>query len=65
MSSFIETAQKWVVDNVRMCAASQVVGLLILMNFSGPFNLAPCGFLGAPSLINNCSDLPFGTKGRS
>ena len=31
-----------------------VSGLLILMSFSGPFNLAPGGFLAAPSLISNC-----------
>ena len=48
-----------------MCAGSQVVGLLILMSFSGPFNLASGGFLTAPPLINNSSNLPFGTQGRS
>ena len=45
-------------------------GLLILMGFSGSFNLASGGFLAAPplslhSLIRNCSNLPFGTQGRS
>ena len=36
-----------------------------LMSFSGPFNLASGGFLAAPPLISICSDLPFGTQGRS
>ena len=44
---------------------SQVVGLLILMSFSGPFNLASGGFLAASPLISNCLNLPFGTQGRS
>ena len=44
---------------------SQVVSFLILVSFSGPFNLASGGFLGASSLISNCSHLPFGTQGRS
>ena len=48
-----------------MCAGSQEVGLLISMSFSGPFNLASGGFLGAPPLISNCSNMPFGTQGRS
>ena len=39
--------------------------LLILMSFSGPFNLASGGFLAAPPLISNCLNLPFGTQGRS
>ena len=45
--------------------ASQVVGLQILMCFSGPSNLATGGFLAVLLLIDNCSDLPFGTQGRS
>ena len=44
---------------------SQVVSFLILVSFSGPFNLASGGFLGASPLISNCSHLPFGTQGRS
>ena len=40
-------------------------GLLILMSFSGPFNLASDGFLAAPLLISYCLNLPFGTQGRS
>ena len=36
--------------------------LLILLSFSGPFNLVSGGFLTAPSLISNCSNLPFGTQ---
>ena len=43
----------------------QVVSLLILMSFSGPFNLASGGFLSAPPLTSNFSNLPFGTQGRS
>jgi len=31
-----------------MCAGSQVVGVLILMSFSGPFHLASSDFLAAP-----------------
>ena len=46
-----------------MCRVSG--GLLILTSFSGPFNLASGSFLAAPSLISNCSNLPFGTQGRS
>ena len=41
------------------------LGLLILMSFSGPFNLASGGFLAAPSLISNCLNPPFGTQHRS
>ena len=52
-------------DKIRMCAGSQVVSSLILMSFSGPFNLASGGFLAAPPLISNCSNLPSGTQGRS
>ena len=48
---------------------SSRVGLLIrlghvqdygLLIFSGPFNLASGGFLKAPPLISNCSNLPSG-----
>ena len=47
-------------------------GLLILMSFSGPFNLTSV-YLGCfylcihplPFLISNCLNLPFGTEGRS
>ena len=39
--------------------------LLILISFSGPFNLASGGFLAAPPLISNCLESPFGTQGRS
>ena len=42
-----------------------VQGLLILMTFSGPFNLASGDFLAAPPLISYCSHLPFGTQERS
>ena len=42
-----------------------MVGLLILMRFSGPFNLASSGFLAASPLISNRSNLSFGTQGRS
>ena len=54
-----------VADKIRVCAGSQVVGLLILVSFSGPFNLASDGFLAAPPMISNCLNLPFGTQGRS
>lgn len=37
---------------------SLISGPLILMNFSGPFNLASSDFLAAPSLISNCSNHP-------
>ena len=50
-----------VADKIRVCAGSQL-GLLILMSFSGPCNLASGGFLAAPPLINNRSDLLFGTR---
>ena len=40
-------------------------GLLISMSFSDSFNLASGGFLVAPPLITNCSNLSFGTQGRS
>ena len=64
--SFIAILPKGgVVDKIRMCAGSQVVSSLILMSFSGPFNLASGGFLAAPPLISNCSNLPSGTQGRS
>ena len=56
---------EWGADKKRGCAGSQVVHLLILMSFSGPFNLASGGFLATPPLIANCSHLPFGTQGRS
>ena len=39
-------------------------GLLILMSFSGPLNLASGGFLAAPPLICNCLNLPFGNSGK-
>ena len=39
--------------------------LLILMSFSGPFNLASGAFLAASPLISNCSIPPFGTQERS
>ena len=39
--------------------------LLILMSFSGPFNLASGGFLAAPPLTINCLNLPSGTQRRS
>ena len=31
----------------------------------GPFNLTSGGFLAAPPLISNCSNMPFGAQGRS
>ena len=40
-------------------------GLLILMSFSGPFNLASGGFSAAPPLIKNCLNPPIGTQGWS
>ena len=48
-------------------------GVLILMSFSGSFNLNSGRFLAAPPLslhplpspTSNCSNLPFGTQGRS
>ena len=52
-------------DKIRVCAGSQVLGLLILMSFSGPFNLASGRFLAASPLISNYLNLPFGTQGRS
>ena len=63
--SFVTVLQGRGADKMRGCAGSQLVSLLILMSFSGPFNLAPGGSLAAPSLISNCSNLPFGTQGRS
>ena len=39
-------------------------GLLILMSFSGPFNLVSGGFMAAPPLISNSLNLPFGTQRR-
>ena len=57
MKSFIALVQGW-------CCGSQMVGLLILMPVSCPFNLASSG-LAAPLLISNCLNLPFGTRGRS
>ena len=35
------------------------------MSFPGPFNLASGGLSAASPLITNCSNLPFGTQGRS
>ena len=63
--NFIAIVQGWVADKIRVCAGSQVVALLILMSFFGPFNLASGGCLAALPLISNCSTLPFGTQGRS
>ena len=40
-------------------------GLLILMSFSGLFNLASGEFLAAPPMISNCWNPAFGTRGRS
>ena len=57
VKSFIALVQGW-------CCGSQMVGLLILMPVSCPFNLASSG-LAAPLLISNCLNLPFGTRGRS
>ena len=57
MKSFIAIVQGW-------CCEFQMVGLLILMPFSCPFNLASSG-LAAPLLISNCLNLPFGTWGMS
>ena len=37
----------------------------VLMSFFDPFNLALSGFLAASPFISNCSNLPFGTQGRS
>ena len=66
MRSFMTILPKGgVADKIRVCAGSQVIHLLILMSFSGPFHLASGGFLAAPPLISNCSNLPFGTQGRS
>ena len=50
-----------------------ILPLLILMSFSGFYNLVLGGFLTAsplslhplPSLMSNCLNLPFGTQGRS
>ena len=39
-------------------------GLLILMSFSGLFNLASGEFLAAPPMISNCWNPAFGTQGR-
>ena len=39
--------------------------LLILINFSSPFNLASGGFLAVAPLISNCWDPPFGIQERS
>ena len=46
-------------------SGSQVVRLLTLMSLSGPFKLASGGFMAAPPLISNCSNLLFGTHVRS
>ena len=40
---------------------SQVVGVLILMSVSGPFNFASGRFMAAPLLISHCSNLLLGT----
>ena len=45
--------------------SSQVVDLLVLKSFSSLFNLASGDSLTTPPLISNCSNLPFGTHGRS
>ena len=64
MKSFITVLPKsGFADKIRVCRVSG--GLLILRSFSGPFNLASGGLLAAPPLISNCSNLPFGTQGRS
>ena len=47
------------------CAWSEVVVFLILISFSGPFNLALGGFLAVPPLISNSWNPPFGIQGRS
>ena len=51
-------------DSSPLCH-QESLGLLILMSFSGPLNLASDGFLAAPPLISSCWNMPFGTKGRS
>ena len=43
---------------------SSLVSGNVLMSFSGSSNLASGGFLAAPPLFSNCSNLPFGTQGR-
>ena len=40
-------------------------GLLIMMSYSGPFNLVSGSFKAATSLISNCMKLLFETQGRS
>ena len=55
--------ERW--SGVPLPSPSQVAGLLLLRSFCGPFSLASGGFLAAPRLISNCSNLPFGTQGRS
>ena len=39
--------------------------LLVLISFSGPFNLAAVGFMAALPLISECLNLLFQTQGRS
>ena len=50
---------------IRTCKSFRWSGLLILMSFSGPFNLAWGGFLAAPPLLKNCLKPPVGTQGWS
>lgn len=69
MKSFIAIVQGWDCwqnENVSRACTLLISsnGLLILMRFSGPPNLASGGFLAASPLISNCANLPFGTKRR-
>ena len=53
MKGFITVVQSGVSDKIKVWEGlvapySLVIGFLILMNFSGPFNLASGGFLATP-----------------
>ena len=65
MRGFIAIDQGWCWGRPVQALNLVSGGLLILMSFSAPFNLASGGFLATPPLISNRSNLPFGTQGRS
>ena len=54
-----------VADKSRMCARSQMAKSPNFDKLLRPFNLTSGGFLAAPPLISNCSNMPFGAQGRS
>ena len=57
-------SRKWgLFDGIRVCRVSGGQ-LLILISFSGPFNLASGCFLAAPSLISRCSKSALWNSGK-